>query len=242
MPQNPFIVSLLATCGSQLAPSPLSVPSMKDDESRLTKSSMINGARSDDMVVREDAWIRMTSIYGPIVHRQVRRTNVASSEVPDVVQTVFFKAAMSIDAYHHNRDRHGSFRAWLFGITNNVVMDYFRKSAKTPMVVGGTDSTLIEDKSADFDSVELEWEPNPESVNSTTTFAHKAIDNIKSDFSTPTWQCFWRTVVQGESAKNIGEDLGLQPAAVRQAKFRVLKRLREELDSAAHGVAASQLH
>lgn len=206
---------------------------MQDDESRLTKSSMIRGAQSEDVLMREDAWIRMTSLFGPIVHRQVRRSRIAPSDIPDVVQTVFFKASTSIDSYHHNRARHGSFRAWLFGITSNVINDYFRKSAKTPIAVGGVESTLINDLSVDNSSVPV-WEPDPKRVNSKTTFAHRAIDAIKSDFSVSTWQCFWRTVVQGESAKAIGEDLNLSPAAVRQAKFRVLKRLREELDATTH--------
>ncbi|WP_197454559.1 RNA polymerase sigma factor [Stieleria varia] len=185
---------------------------------------------SKDRALREDAWIRMTSVYGPIVHRHVRRSNISTSEIADVVQTVFFKASTSIDAYHHSRERHGSFRAWLYGITNNVILDFYRKRSKTPMAVGGTESTLIEDLSAPFEDQREQWEPDPENANSATTFAHQVIDNIKKDFSSATWQCFWRLVVQGEAATDIGTDLKLNAAAVRQAKFRVLKRLREELD------------
>jgi DNA-directed RNA polymerase specialized sigma24 family protein len=36
--------------------------------------------------------------------------------------------------------------------------------------------------------------------------------------------------VEGASATEVGTELGMTPAAVRQAKYRVLCRLREELD------------
>ena len=44
-----------------------------------------------------------------------------------------------------------------------------------------------------------------------------------------TWQVFWRCVVEGQAPSEISHDLGITPAAVRQAKSRVLRRLKEEL-------------
>jgi RNA polymerase sigma-70 factor (ECF subfamily) len=52
---------------------------------------------------------------------------------------------------------------------------------------------------------------------------------VKGDFSDDTWQAFWRLAVEGQSAPSIAAELGLSPSAVRQAKYRVLCRLREEL-------------
>ena len=44
-----------------------------------------------------------------------------------------------------------------------------------------------------------------------------------------TWQAFWRSTVDGESATEIANDLGMTAGAVRQAKLRVMVRLREIL-------------
>jgi RNA polymerase sigma-70 factor (ECF subfamily) len=40
---------------------------------------------------------------------------------------------------------------------------------------------------------------------------------------------FWRTVVQGYSPPALAQELGVTPAAVRQAKSRVLRRLKQEM-------------
>ena len=56
-----------------------------------------------------------------------------------------------------------------------------------------------------------------------------AIEMIRKDFKEQTWQAFWRVVVNGRSAQEVGAELGMRPGTVRVAKSRVLKRLREQL-------------
>ena len=58
---------------------------------------------------------------------------------------------------------------------------------------------------------------------------HQAIDLIRGEFQERTWQAFWRLTVVGDSAAAIAEDLGINEKAVRQAKYRILCRLREIL-------------
>ena len=55
------------------------------------------------------------------------------------------------------------------------------------------------------------------------------LETIRSDFDQRTWQCFWSVAVDGDSASEVAEKLGMRPAAVRQAKYRVTKRLRSDL-------------
>ena len=57
----------------------------------------------------------------------------------------------------------------------------------------------------------------------------RAIALIRGEFEERTWAAFWRTVVEGQPAKDVGADLSMSPGAVRVAKSRVLHRLREEL-------------
>ena len=204
---------------------------MESKESRLTKSSMIRGARSSDIGAREDAWVRMTAAYGPFVFRNVQNAGLQASDIDDVVQEVFFKASTSIDSYHHS-EKHGSFRAWLSGITRNTLNDFFRRSNSTPHSMGGEIENMVDDDSSNDETTGTEdWEPIPGRVTAESTIAHKIIDLIKTDFSETSWRCFWRAVVHGESASAIAEDLKMTAAAVRQAKFRVLSRLRDELDA-----------
>ena len=43
------------------------------------------------------------------------------------------------------------------------------------------------------------------------------------------WQSFWRTAIDGRTPGEVGAELSMSAGAVRVAKCRVLKRLREEL-------------
>jgi len=55
------------------------------------------------------------------------------------------------------------------------------------------------------------------------------LDLIRTEFEDRTWQAFWLATVEGRSSSMVAESLEMTPAAVRQAKSRVLRRLREEL-------------
>ena len=51
---------------------------------------------------------------------------------------------------------------------------------------------------------------------------------VKTDFEPATWQAFWHVVVDGEKPAVAAQRLGISLNAVRLAKVRVLRRLRQE--------------
>jgi RNA polymerase sigma-70 factor (ECF subfamily) len=55
------------------------------------------------------------------------------------------------------------------------------------------------------------------------------LDLIQSEFSETAWKAFWQTTVEERSAKETAAKLGMTPGAVRQIKYRILRRIREEL-------------
>lgn len=55
---------------------------------------------------------------------------------------------------------------------------------------------------------------------------HRALDQIRAEFEASTWDMFWRATVLGHPTDLIADDHDVSPAAVRQAKSRVLRRLR----------------
>jgi RNA polymerase sigma-70 factor (ECF subfamily) len=52
---------------------------------------------------------------------------------------------------------------------------------------------------------------------------------IASEFEPVTWAACWKYVAEDRSAADVAEELGISSNAVRVAKCRVLKRLRDEL-------------
>ncbi len=78
-------------------------------------------------------------------------------------------------------------------------------------------------------------EPLPEdSVSATNPLEisgvlHRAMNLVRSEFEERTWNAFWRSAVNEEPTSEIALSLGITANSVRQAKSRVLRRLREEL-------------
>jgi RNA polymerase sigma-70 factor (ECF subfamily) len=58
---------------------------------------------------------------------------------------------------------------------------------------------------------------------------HRALESIRPEFEERTWRAFWQMTVEGRSAAEVGAELSLAANAVHQAKFRVLRRLRQEM-------------
>jgi RNA polymerase sigma-70 factor (ECF subfamily) len=145
---------------------------------------------------------------------------VPPQDADDVAQEVFRAAAVSLASFR--RDRPGdTFRGWLRGITRHMVLQHFRR-ADSRLEGGGSDALQrlleVSDPHAEEDPAEQ-----------LGALYHRALELIRGDFEEQTWQAFWLTVVEGRSPSLIAPDLGLSAGAVRQAKARVLRRLKEEL-------------
>lgn len=56
----------------------------------------------------------------------------------------------------------------------------------------------------------------------------KLLAVIRPDFAAATWEAFTRFALEDRPAAQVARELGLSENGVVQAKFRVLKRLREE--------------
>jgi RNA polymerase sigma-70 factor, ECF subfamily len=57
----------------------------------------------------------------------------------------------------------------------------------------------------------------------------RALELMHTDFQPATWRAFWEHGVCGRPAAEVAAELGLTTGAVYAAKFRVLDRLRKEL-------------
>ncbi len=188
-----------------------------------TSASLIRRVKARD----PEAWQRLSQLYGPLVYRWTRQFGLQPNDAADVVQNVFFSVSRNVDRYSAEGPA-DSFRGWLWTITRNAVREFHRDKATRPHAVGGSDAHAqfqqISENLAKSDGIDS-WNKSSDS----TILAHRALKLIQGDFESRTWQAFWRTTLDGQSATDVAEELGLSPKAVRQAKYRVLCRLREIL-------------
>jgi RNA polymerase sigma-70 factor (ECF subfamily) len=197
----------------------------ESESTSSTSPSMLERARAQD----PEAWRRISRLYVPLVYRWARQAGLQESDAADVGQEVFRTVAARIAEFR--RDRPGdSFRAWMWGITSIKLKEFFRRRAASPKALGGTEARL---------QIEAVPEAPPEEsvadqlAETRSTLVHRALELMRAEFEEKTWRAFWRTTVDQQTSPDIAAELQMTPKAVRQAKYRVLRRLRQELDGLA---------
>jgi RNA polymerase sigma-70 factor (ECF subfamily) len=171
-----------------------------------------------------DAWNTVADLYGPLVYRWARQAGLQDSDAADLMQDVFADVAQGIAGFRNEKPQ-DTFRGWLWTIAHNRLRRFFRMLNSRPAAIGGSDANqFLQALPDDIESV-----GEPDDGESTTDLIHRAIEMIRSDFADHTWQAFWRLAISGHAAAEIGHDLQMNERAVRQAKYRVLCRLRQIL-------------
>jgi RNA polymerase sigma-70 factor (ECF subfamily) len=183
-----------------------------------TSSGLVDRVRARD----DEAWKRLVRLYAPLAYRWARQSGLQASDAADVVQEVFLTIATNIDNF---RSEPGSFRGWLRTITRNQVNLHYRKRRATPCGAGGSDAAYMMEQHAD----EASSSGGLSADDSRQSLVHRALQLIRQDFQPATWQAFWRVVAEDRPVTEVAEQLGMSAAAVRQAKYRVLCRLHDEL-------------
>ncbi len=191
---------------------------MSDGPEPQTSHNMLSQLRRFDAA----GWARFVSIYTPLVYRWGRRAGLQEADASDVAQNVLQSVFRSVSRFE--RRSTGSFRAWLWTITRNEINGWFRRQKKDAVAYGGS-NTFINRLPDWVDSDEV---PDEESAQG--ELIRRAINVIRQDFKEHTWQAFWRRVVGGQPVNDIATDLGMTAVAVRQARFRVLARLRDYVE------------
>jgi RNA polymerase sigma factor (sigma-70 family) len=177
---------------------------------------------------RDDrAWVEFLEIYEPLIYRLARRKGLQAADADDLTQEVFRAVAGAIDRWDPDPAR-GSFRAWLFRIARNLIINLLAARSRRTAGYGAGGSDLVE---------LLEALPAP-TAEDTELFDGEyrrrlfawAADRVRGHFREPTWQAFWRTGVEGREVRAVAQSLGMTPGAVHIARSRVMARIRREIE------------
>ncbi len=114
----------------------------------------------------------------------------------------------------------GSFRGWLRTVLVNKLRERLRR--RQTLVGQASDAELAGLVDAATPEPLTEQEHNQYLV-------HRALELMRAEFATTTWQACWEFVVNDKPAAEVAGQLGITENAVHIAKLRVLRRLRQEL-------------
>lgn len=185
-----------------------------------TDSGLVDGIRAGD----QQAWTRFVDEYSSLIYVWCRSSDLQAADALDVSQQVFHAVNRSIASFSQSSG--GSFRGWLFIVTKNLIRNYLTRTLRGPRPQGGTSiqqRLLQEPESVDEESLAESASAIGDSSMQST------LDAARAQFDERTWKCFWLVAIEGQAAVDVAEQLGMKPAAVRQAKYRVTQRLRREL-------------
>jgi RNA polymerase sigma-70 factor (ECF subfamily) len=196
------------------------MPVASGDLSASTSHSLLHRVRLRDA----EAWQRFAALYTPLVYGWARRGGLQESDAADVVQDVFRSVFAKIGDFQNDGQR-SHFRGWLWAITRNRVRLFYRQRAPQAQTAGGSDAAHQLAQVPDV----WQREDDPSTPDDQRAFLRRALDSVKGDFAPETWRAFWRVAIDGRAAGEVAAELKLSASAVRQAKYRVLCRLREEL-------------
>lgn len=112
-------------------------------------------------------------------------------------------------------------------------MDHFRRQKNQPVGRGGTDAqmhlaNLVDPGPARPGPLSAEVDDHEDDENALVV--QRAMELIRPEFGEKNWNAFCRVALEGESAVDVARRLDVSAQAVRQANYRIRRRLRLVLE------------
>ena len=164
------------------------------------------------------AWERFSELYVPLIYYWSRQHGLNSDDAADLVQDVLSTLVIKLSDFEYDAQKR--FRGWLHTVTLNRARDWERRQKHRAGTGHSSFMEQLQDGNASdlFDEIEYR-----------AYLVERARRLIAAEFEPLTWDACWKYVTENLSAEQVAEELGISANAVRVAKCRVLKRLREEL-------------
>ncbi len=193
---------------------------MADQDSDSTRATFLLRLkdRSDRFT-----WREFHDRYGELLYRYARARGASVIDAEDIVQEVEMYLVKALDGFEYDASK-GRFRAYL---RTSVVRAMGRKARKTARQGELVDPHVFDYIAAakDADS-DVQWEREWR--------LHRlrwALREVTPEFAEVTLRAFQMHVLAGESAEHTAEELNISKASVYQAKSRVLKQVKQRLET-----------
>jgi len=168
----------------------------------------------------EDAFRTLVDRHGRMVFNVAYRITGERTHAEDVVQETFLRAYRAL----HRFDGRAGFGTWLHRIAMNASLDTLRQTRTRREVAYETEAGVLDPAPSP--------EPGPERVAASGDL-RRALGRAMATLSDVERVAFVLRHYEGRSTAEIGEHLGLQSSATRQAVFRAVRKLRLALGSLA---------
>jgi RNA polymerase sigma-70 factor, ECF subfamily len=175
-----------------------------------------------------EAWRTFVDLYTPLVYRFCRSRGLQDADARDVSQQVLAIVHQSIGRFEYDRQR-GRFRNWLGAVTAHEITRQQRKDRRPGK---GAGEGLAET------AAQIESTADPLWIEEFNGYIFQcALERVQQEFEPLVWQAFDLTWLKDVKPGQAAEQLGKPAAWVYKARYRVLQRLRKELEYLADDAA-----
>jgi RNA polymerase sigma-70 factor (ECF subfamily) len=200
------------------------MPEYREHSEGSTPPSLLQRARDQD----DAAWRLLVEWASDAVLACCRQAGLQDADRDEIFQEVFRRAWQHLGTF----ERRTSFRKWVYSIARTQIIDLYRSQKRHDNLLarfvelnapaGATDPPSDVSDANEIDQALQLW-------------LAKTKDRYQDDVG---FRAFYRTTIDGLTGRQVGEELGITEAAVRQHKFRWLKRLRQDFAAAFGDVLA----
>jgi RNA polymerase sigma factor (sigma-70 family) len=192
-----------------------------DDSGLSTRISLLLRLRQEPD--NQGAWAEFVQRYGPLIYSWCRRWQLQQADAEDVTQSVLLKLATHLRNFVYDPGRR--FRGLLQTITHNAWSDFV--TGRQRAVPGSGDSAVLAAlqtvAARDDLATQLEAAFDQELL-------ALAQEVVRRRVEPHTWDAFRLTALEGRSGAEAAAALNMRRGAVFQAKSKVQKLLRQEIE------------
>lgn len=181
---------------------------MDEEDKILIKAYLEGDNMATEKIIRK---------YLPVIYNYVFRL-VSSEEADDITQDVFIKVWRNLRRFNGDK---ASFKTWLFSITRNTTIDYFKKKKSTPF-------SFLKSEEKDFSEVIIDESFSIEeeiSKKEDIALLNKALEKIDQKYK----EILILYYQEDMTFKEIGQLLNKPLNTVKNYHYRAILKLRDIL-------------
>lgn len=187
----------------------------RQDPMYATRASIFLRLQAHGTIDREFGWNEFADKYSSVIVGFARNAGLKAQDADDILQDVlmgFFRVSSEFE-YDPNK---GRFRGYLKRVTLNAIRGRFRRKRPSQNYDGSWEPpSLDEDTDVLWDR---QW---------TEQLLIRAMAEVRTKVEERTWKAFELYGLRGTAVEAVCEETGMTPDAVRHAKMRIAKQVRQ---------------
>lgn len=181
-----------------------------------SESLLIRAANKKD----QSSWREFYGLYAPLIRRHARRCGLSANDADDVVQECMFAFTKALPRIRYDRSK-GRFRSYVKRMVHNRISNRLRR--RRPRLLR---SGALADVPANSGEIQAEWDREWQQAH-----LEYCLKRVSTRFAPEKLGAFRAYALEGQDITSVCKRYKLTPNQVYLAKSRIVRRLRNELES-----------